>query len=188
VSATRPITPADWVRMKANLSGLFGSEDLLCDGYKLTISRQQSKNRLHLVIFINGEWKGSWITTDCEERRRFFCPSTKRLYSQKKIDEILKGLGQRQKKKFIAEHKMDRAYTSYSPYWNSFDSLRRHLVKNNKEIMVQLPEQWVVVTYPGGVVFEAGSFFEAKAHSVGVYGIRGDVMKRLPDGTLTTEF
>lgn len=190
MSATRPIAPADWSRMKANLSGLCGSEELLCDGYKLTIQRQQNKNRLYLVVFINGEWKGGWITVDCEERRRFFCPSTTRLYSKKKIDEMLKSLGKRQKEKYISEHKLDKTYTSHSPYWTSFDSLRRHLVKNNQEILVEhLP--YVVVSGAGTsgerILSEHATLREA-INSDDVRYEMGDVMKRLPDGTLTTEF
>lgn len=191
MSATRPITPADWSRMKGNLSGLYGTEELLCDGYKLTIQRQQDKNRLYLALYVNREMKGIWITTDCEERRRFFCASVKRLYSQKKLDEVMKGLGKRQKEKFIAEHQLDKTYASYSPIWTSFDSLRRHLVKNNKEISVPYL-QWAVVSGAGTgaqhVISEHEDFFKAKDACVGVYSKFGDVMKRLPCGALTTEF
>lgn len=190
MSATRPITPADWSRMKANLSGLFGSEELLCDGYKLTIQRQQNKNRLYLALYVNGEMKGIWITTDCEERRRFFSTSVKRLYSQKKIDEVMKGLGKRQKEKFIAEHKLDKTYTSYSPIWTSFDALRRHLVKNNKEILVLNPAYVVVsgaATSGQRILSEHASLRDA-INSEDVRYEMGGVMKRLPDGTLTTEF
>lgn len=175
--------------MKGNLSGLYGSEELLCDGYKLTIQRQQNKNRLYLALYVNREMKGIWITTDCEERRRFFCVSVKPLYSQKKLDEVMKGLGKRQKEKFIAEHKLDKTYTSHSPIWTSFDALRRHLVKNNKEILVEhMP--YVVVAGAGTsgqhIVSEHMALIDAITSDAVRHG-HGDAMKRLLDGTLTTE-
>ncbi len=181
--------------MKGNLSGLYGTEELLCDGYKLTIVRSQNKNRLGLNIYVDGVWRGKWMVEDCEERRRFHREIVKPLYSKAEIEKMAKGLSKRAQAALKKQPGLDKTFTTFSPCWTSFDALRRHLIKNNKEILVQIPEQWVVVTDPGGqdqtVVFEAKDFFEAKSYSQGVYGSHGshgDVMKRLPDGTLTTEF
>ena len=190
--SARPITPADWKLIEESLSGRYGSEKLLCDGYELTISREQEKNRLVLVVYVNGVWKSEWLQKDCEERRRFLRPTVFRLFPKAKVEKILKGLGQRSRAKFIAEHGLDKTHVSYWLAWNSFTALRRHLVKNNKEILVQCPETWVVVSGAGrtnqAVVFETENWLEANAYSLGVHGSHGDVMKRLPDGTLTTEF
>lgn len=190
MSATRPITPADWSRMKANLSGLFGSESLLCDGYKLTIVRSQNKNRLGLNIYVDGVWKGKWMMEDCEERRRFHREIKKRLYSTVDIEKMAKGLSKRAQAMLKKQPGLDRTYSLYSPCWTSFDALRRHLVKNNQEILVQRLD-YVVVSGAGTsgehILSEHATLLEA-IRSDGVRYEMGDAMKRLPDGTLTTEF
>lgn len=190
MSATRPITPADWKRIEEGLSGLFGSEKLMCDGYELTIQRQQEKNKLVLVVYVNGVWKGEWIREDCEERRRFFCPSTRRLFSKAKVDKSTAGMGKRHKEKWIAEMGLDKTMTIYIPVWRNFTALRRHLVKNNTEILVLQPE-YVVVSGAGTsgqrILSEHATLREA-INSDDVRYEMGHAMKRLPDGTLTTEF
>jgi hypothetical protein len=190
MSATRPITPADWTRIEEALAGRFGSEKLMCDGYELTISREQEKNRLVLMVYIDGVWKGEWIHKDCEERRRFFCPSTRRLYSRAKVDKSLAGMGKRQSEKWRAEMGLDKTMTIYMPVWGSFTALRRHLVKNNREILVQRLD-YVVVSGAGTshqrILSEHATLHEAIS-SDGVRYEMGDAMKRLPCGTLTTEF
>jgi hypothetical protein len=189
----RVITPADWSRMKANLSGLFGSEELLCDGYKLTIVRSQNKNRLGLNIYVDGVWKGKWMTEDCEERRRFHREIVKRLYSKADIEKMAKGLSKRELAALKKQPGLDRTYTIYSPCWTSFDALRRHLVKNNKDIQVKFIA-WVVVTGAGTdderIVSEHDHYTDALAlaKSMRNMDMDSDVMQRLPDGTLTTEF
>ncbi|WP_338414747.1 hypothetical protein [uncultured Sphaerotilus sp.] len=190
MSATRPITPADWKRIEEALAGRFGSEKLMCDGYKLTISREQEKNKLVLVVYVNGVWKGEWLTNDCEERRRFFCRSERRLFSKARVEKNMAGMGKRQKEKFIAEMGLDKTMAFYMPVWSSFTALRRHLVKNNKEILVLQPE-YVVVSGAGTsdqrILSEHATLREA-INSEDVRYEMGDVMKRLPDGTLTTKF
>lgn len=190
MSATRPITPADWKRIEESLSGRFGAEHLMCDGYKLTIRREQEKNKLVLVVYVNGVWKGEWIQQDCEERRRFFCPITRRVFSKARVDKATEGMGKLHKEKWIAEMGLDKTMTIYMPVWSNFTALRRHLVKNNKEILVSLPE-YVVVSGAGTsgerILSEHATLREA-INSDDVRYEMGDVMKRLPDGTLTTEF
>lgn len=190
MSATRPIAPADWKRIEESLSGRFGAEHLMCDGYKLTIQREREKNKLVLVVYVNGVRKGEWTRQDCEERRRFFCPSTRRLFSKAKADKITAGMGKRYKEKWIAEMGLDKTMTIYMPVWSSFTALRRHLIKNNKEILMPQSE-YVVVSGAGTsgqrILSEHATLRDA-INSDDVRYEMGDVMKRLLDGTLTTEF
>lgn len=186
----RVITPADWKRIEEALSGIFGVETLICDGYELTICRRQDKNKLVLQLYVNGVMKGEWVANDCEERRRFFFPSVRRLYSRAEIDKAGKGLGKRQLEKFRAEMGLDKTMTIYMPIWGSFTALRRHLIKHNKEILVK-NKQYVVVSGAGTsdecILSEHITLRDA-INSDDVRYEMGDVMKRLPDGTLTTEF
>ena len=190
MSATRPITTADWKRIEESLSGRFGAEHLMCDGYKLTIQREQEKNKLVLVVYVNGVWRGEWLKNDCEERRRFFCPITWRVFSKAKVDKATEGMGKRHKETWIAKMGFDKTMTMYMPVWGSFTALRRHLVKNNKEILVPNP-QYVVVSGAGTsgqrILSEHATMYAALCSDDVKYEM-GSVMKRLPDGALTTEF
>lgn len=189
MSATRPITTADWARMKENMTGLFGVENLLCDGYRLTIVRSQNKNRLGLNIYVNGVWKGQWMMEDCEERRRFHREIVKPLYSKAEIEKMAKGLSKRAQAALKKQPGLDKTFSTFSPCWTSFDALRRHLVKNNKEILVLNPE-YVVVSGAGTsgqrILSEHATLRDA-INSDDVRYEMGSVRKRLPDGTLTTE-
>lgn len=175
--------------MKGNLSGLYGSEELLCDGYKLTIVRSQNKNRLGLNIYVDGVWRGKWMVEDCEERRRFHREIVKPLYSKAEIEKMAKGLSKRAQAALKKQPGLDKTFTTFSPCWTSFDALRRHLIKNNKEILVgHLP--YVVVTRAGTSDQRILSEHTALIDAIDSDAVRlgyGDAMKRLLDGTLTTE-
>lgn len=187
----RAITPADWARIEESLSGLFGSETLMCDGYKLTIVRKQDRNKLVLMVYVNDYIKGEWLAGDCEERRRFMRRKTWRLFPAAKVAKLTAGMSARGRANFVAEMGLDKTLDSYTPVWTGFKALRQHLVKNNKEILVPCHKRWVVVSGAGTddeiIVSYHDSYWSANAACMGAYS-HCDVMKRLPDGTLTTEF
>lgn len=132
----RAITPADWARIEESLSGLLGSETLLCDGYKLTIVRKQDRNKLVLMVYVNDYIKGEWLAGDCEERRRFMRRQTLRLFSAAKVAKMTAGMSARRRAHYVAAMGLDKTLDSYTPVWGSFSALRRHLIKHNKEILV----------------------------------------------------
>lgn len=44
---------------------LFGSVDLMCDGYNVTFEKRMwGTNQLRICFFIDGEWAGSYAMAD----------------------------------------------------------------------------------------------------------------------------
>ncbi|HED35073.1 MAG TPA: hypothetical protein ENJ08_12820, partial [Gammaproteobacteria bacterium] len=78
---------------------------LRCDGYfvKAYLDRV-SKNRLAIVVFVDGNVKGEWIDSNpenvSEEAKRFFRPSLRALYNAKEIKRYEMVLGKRECKKW----------------------------------------------------------------------------------------
>ncbi|MCA0447668.1 MAG: hypothetical protein LCH54_15710 [Bacteroidetes bacterium] len=116
-----------WDEAEKNLS-FYSPLKLVCDGYKVTIEKQISKDRIVYMVFVNGSFEGKWLLTDCEERRRFTFKAKMQLHSPKQV-------------KFWKKHfKKDIEQWSfyYTPYFNSFRTLKSHLIKNNKEILLDV--------------------------------------------------
>jgi hypothetical protein len=126
------MTPQEWKVVEENLKVLYHPVKLNCDGYEVTLILEQTgqfKNAI--MVYIDGVVKGKWITNDCEERRRFFQPVTKSLWSTKQLASMKK-LSKKMRRKFEGRSK----YTYFRPYWTSFQSLKKHLIKENKEIQL----------------------------------------------------
>lgn len=126
----RPITKEDWKLMEKKLEDFYDSVTLICDGYELTcMLRRVTTHRNAICIYVNGVIEGRWYLEDCEERRRFFRPLPKKLYSEK---ELLAW-----KKISVKEYKerLDRnKYFLYTSHWTNFKALKCHLIKQNKVI------------------------------------------------------
>ncbi|TEB10024.1 hypothetical protein Pmgp_02719 [Pelotomaculum propionicicum] len=104
-----------------------------CDGYEVTLRLgriSQFKNAI--LVYINGEVRGEWLLKDCEERRRFFQPVKRSVLSRKTCSGLRKISKKLRQKAGLPDP--DAKYTYYCPYWTSFKSLKRHLIKNNDSI------------------------------------------------------
>lgn len=124
------MTPKDWKEVGESLKLFYSTVKLRCDGYEVTLLLgriSQFKNAI--LIYINGVVKGEWLSKDCEERRRFFRPVTKSLFSRKE-----KSSWKKLSKKTRLELEAKCRYTSYYSYWTSFRALKSHLIKNNDNI------------------------------------------------------
>lgn len=103
---------------------------LKIDGYEVSLAlRQVSQFRNAIVVYINNEFRGKWLTEDCEERRRFF-PCKKRCVTNA---NELKKMGIRSKKE-IQKYKEMATYNVYSSAWTSFRAMKKHFETNNKSI------------------------------------------------------
>ena len=122
------MTKAEWEQIEKSLQSPWGSVELLCDGYKLTLQTQRDKMRLIIMTYSNDHFKGIWISEDCEERRRFFQPKVRKLYK----DSFFKGFSKKEEKYLRAKYA--KTITTYSPYWGAFRLLKAHLIKNNTSI------------------------------------------------------
>lgn len=125
------MTEAEWKQVdKALRKVILGRAELRIDGYEVSLFlRQVSQFSNAIVVYINGEFRGKWLTEDCEERRRFFPCKKKSHFTEKDA----KGYGIRSKKR-IAELKERYSYYEYSSAWKSFSKMKKHFIDNNQQI------------------------------------------------------
>lgn len=126
------MTQEEWKQVEKALEYFFKRVELQVDGYEVSLTLQRVgvyKNAI--AIYVNGVFKGEWITTECEETRRFIQKREKSILT-KKDKEARKKLSKKAQKE-LAE-KYDRKYSVYSTHWSSFRALKRHLIANNESI------------------------------------------------------
>jgi len=128
------MTPEEWKEVEARLSLPYSRPvKLKVDGYDVTIGHAQKKPLKYcLAIYIDGVFKFDWLFEDCEIRRRFCARHTKSLLTPKEKKAL-----KRKSKSFQDEIKKKSSYEWYEPYWNTFRSLKLHLIKNNKSIEIE---------------------------------------------------
>lgn len=112
---------------------------LLIDGYEISLAlRQVSQFRNAIMVYINGEFRGKWLTEDCEERRRFF-PCKKRCATN---TNELKKIGVRSKRE-IQKYKEMSTYNEYLSGWTNFNAMKKHFEANNTNIeILNLSEEY----------------------------------------------
>lgn len=125
------MTADQWKELDRELQNVWSPVvKLKIDGYEVSLAlRQVSQFRNAIVVYINNEFRGKWLTEDCEERRRFF-PCKKRCVTNA---NELKKMGIRSKKE-IQKYKEMATYNAYSSAWTSFKAMKKHFEMNNKSI------------------------------------------------------
>lgn len=139
------LTREEWDLVKLALDSQDRPVKLACDGYQVDLMLQRvGKMELGIIVYVyvNGYWKGVWLTQDCEERRRFMCPRTRSVYSVK-MRKIASRMTKRQRKDLGFDFDLNAKATGYSPIWKSVGALRRHLIKNNGSIELVNREELV---------------------------------------------
>ncbi len=126
------MTKTEWDAVDKNLKQ--GSKvTLICDGYNLKLGiRRLSEMRLGIAFSINGKSDYlEWMQVDCEERRRFFRPYTRSVWSKPQL-----GMFKKWSKKQLQNRGVDpgKTFTTFYPWWTSFKALKSHLLKNNTSI------------------------------------------------------
>lgn len=124
----------DWIELEKRLSYPFGNAKILADGFTVSLQVHQHKMRLVIVPYVNGFIKSAWISTKSEECIRFFRPLKVSLYKPSEIKRLTAGFG----KKSVLKHfpGLHEKGTYYTHEWNSFPTLKRHLIANNKSIQL----------------------------------------------------
>lgn len=124
------MTVEEWKKVETELSSPFGYVKLKIDGYNVTIETQPDKP-LHyaLVVYIDGEFKMKWCLEDCEERRRFCFKHKKSLLTAQDKKKL-----KRESKTVRDEVEKRMTIYTYYPIFNSFRTLKSHLIKNNTSI------------------------------------------------------
>jgi hypothetical protein len=145
------MTKEEWGEIQKDLSWTGAAVRLECDGYKLTIRRERYKElRDCYFVYVDGRWLGEWNDSDCEERRRF-ARLVSCLVHKPKERAKLKKTPPKVRQRLGPYFDPDRKFTFYLPLWMSFQSLKRHFIKNNKEIKLikELPETATASTAKG---------------------------------------
>lgn len=129
------MTVEEWKKVETELSSPFGYVKLKIDGYNVTI-RTLPDRPLHyaLVVYIDGEFKTKWCIEDCEERRRFCFKSKKSLLTVQDKKKL-----KRERKAVREEVERRMTIYTYYPIFNSFRTLKSHLIKNN--VSIELAEE-----------------------------------------------
>ncbi|ACL72738.1 conserved hypothetical protein [Thioalkalivibrio sulfidiphilus HL-EbGr7] len=130
-------TAAQWQEIEERVMTLFSSVHLDCDGYLVRLMLQRvGKLRLGITVYVDGKfdlkWLG-WVGDELsEEGRRFYQERTRSVYRGKRKKLARRALGKK-----AAEETVSHRH----PYWESPQSLRRHLVANNEVIRLLSDEE-----------------------------------------------
>lgn len=125
------MTNDEWQQVQTQLTTPLGVVVLNCDGYEITLRVEPFKGlQMCIMTYIDGWFKGEWVTNDCEIRRKFMRPEKFYLYprsSRLRAKEL--------SKRRLAELKNTglnpwKRGVNYTPTWLSFGPLKRHLQQN----------------------------------------------------------
>ncbi|MCP4695874.1 MAG: hypothetical protein GY862_03340 [Gammaproteobacteria bacterium] len=132
------MTESEWHEAATQLKKLRSLPvNLDVDGYRISLQLEQFETyRNVIMVYINGRYEtkhtmkknGKWT----EEGRRFFQLSVRRAYPRKIKEKAIKSLGLRVVNREFPE--IDDVWEIRYPYWRSFRSLKRHFIKENKQI------------------------------------------------------
>jgi hypothetical protein len=124
------MTNEQWKELDQSLSGLFGKAELMVDGFRVSLYRERiTKNRLGIVTYINGQWKGAWIVyPDKHPESRLLNHRTRRAYKKNHFKGTPKSL----LKKYNIDP--DRKIHHLDITWNSVASIRRQYEARFKKI------------------------------------------------------
>lgn len=126
------MTKEEWKRAEQALIHLYNPVKLKVDGYEVSLVLERVgtyQNRI--MVYINGTFRGKWLTEDCEERRRFMQEHTCSALTRKQKAAFEK-LSKRRQKELREKYPM--TYSSFTPQWSSFRALKKHLCANNQSI------------------------------------------------------
>lgn len=123
----------EWDKVEKALSGYYGHASLKVDGRKITFQRQLvSKNRLGIVTFVDGEFKGIWCFGDK--------PSPETVYMRHHEKFKYTAGARREMKKFSKARLKALGYDpnekriSITPFWPNVATIRRYYEKTFSDI------------------------------------------------------
>lgn len=160
------MTSEDWKKLESRLCAPYGKALIWCDEYSICLStepRDRSPLNLCIAVYVKvdrGPYtaKGVWLMKDSDEQktdldrdisRRFLRPVKLMLYKNKQRDRLLSSDKNKEfwLKKFNID--LDASITMYDFRWGSFNALRRHLLKNNKDITLSPPQPHKIADLQG---------------------------------------
>lgn len=117
----------------SKLSGPWGSVDLMCDGYLVSLRVERYKALAYRVsTYVNGFFKGTWCRgKDPAPEARFLRKSVRPNVTPAKRKKLEKALG----KRYVAKNEyFSGSVTVYLPDWSSGRAAINHLCKVSESI------------------------------------------------------
>lgn len=134
------MTKDEWDRVQKSVEGCAGRARLEIDGYMVDLFLLSvSPYKKEIAVYINSAIRVDWALGKTEESkdicRRFYFPHKTCLVRKpkRKLSKKEQAIWNEEKEKYT--------YVSYFPYWNSFRSLKQHLIKNNENIKIMEVDQ-----------------------------------------------
>lgn len=122
------MTADDWKNAEEKLNRYYAVR-LSIDNYDVTLRIVPNGMRLEIAVYVNGCINGSDIVNDTDIRRRFYQKHIKSILTAKD-KKLMRGISKAKRKEIEENSK----FSWYEPYWQSFRTLKRHLINNNKSI------------------------------------------------------
>lgn len=122
------MTANDWKNVEEKLNRYY-SVQLSIDNYDVMLSIITHGMRLDIAVYVNGCIDGSDIVNDTDIRRKFYQKHVTSVLTAKD-KKLMRGISKAKRKEIEENSK----FYWYEPYWQSFRSLKRHLVQNNTSI------------------------------------------------------
>lgn len=122
------MTNEEWQKLEKRLLYVGSTVKLTIDGYDIDLQVQPDKLKMVIMVYVNGKFNFKYLDKECEFRQKFYCEKTKSLIPQKE----LKKLSKKRKAEMIEKY----TYKYYLPYFETFRTLKRTLVKNNTDIQI----------------------------------------------------
>lgn len=126
------LTKEQWDEIEKQLSGTFGYVKLMVDGYNVSLSIEPIKKlRLAICIYVNGFINFKGDEEHLEIQRRFWSVRKRFVYSAK-YRKYAKRQSRATRKMLGSDE--NQTIEQHLPWFNSFKTLKAHLIKNNESI------------------------------------------------------
>lgn len=132
------LTKEQWSSVERELSGVFGSVELLCDGYKVNaVIQQKTALKFVITVYVNDVIKGEWFKGEAEEAKKFHNAKKHYLYkaavrAEAKIKLNSKRLHASFKDHY--KHVAESAFTGWYSYWTNPKAFCSHIRKTCQSI------------------------------------------------------
>lgn len=121
------MTRDDWKDIEKQLVFPGARVTLQRDQFRVDLVVVRLKMRMFIVPYVDGHMRGTHITTECEERRRFMRPVVRKPKFTAKEE---KAYG----KRWCATYVKNHTRTFYTFDWTSVAAIRRHFTKHNVSV------------------------------------------------------
>ena len=129
------MTQEDWKKAEQKLIPPFGYAKFQIDGYNVSVGTvRTSTTKFSYMIYVDGEFRGEWLSEDCEIRRRFCYEGRKNILTGKSRTDFIKEFGKREYNRFVKANPEKVFYSYFTPYFGSFRTMKAHFIKNNTSI------------------------------------------------------